>query len=250
MGMSNHDFDREQQIVDQALRLFSQEGYHGTSLQGIADNLGITRPAFYYYFRSKDDLLWKLIGNLGDRLLEEVRPVVKERVSPKEKLRRLIDAHVRTVLSDPDAFQIYFTERHVVAQQRDRQLRRGETQYMKLYQTVITEGQKAGVIRDGDAHLLALIVIGIANSPLRWFERRGRLSPAEAAELLADMAVGAVSSTEVSVAPQGVAQRVKGSRRATTSTASIDAHGKSERIGAPARVGSRNRSGALLDEGT
>ena len=194
-AVPNKDFDREQQIVEQALRLFSQMGYHGTSLQDLADELGITRPAFYYYFRSKDDLLWRLIGKLGDHLLEEARPLVDEPLSPEEKLRRLIAAHARTILGNPDAFKIYFTERHLVGRRRDGQLRRGERQYIKLYEDVIAEAQKQGVFRSGDPHLLALVVTGIANSALRWFQPNRPLSADEASEFLADMAVHAVSAS-------------------------------------------------------
>jgi AcrR family transcriptional regulator len=192
--VANKDLDREQQILQQALRLFSQTGYHGTSLQEIADELGITRPAFYYYFKSKDDLLWRLIGSLGDHLLEEVRPVVNEAVTPLEKLHKLLVAHTRTILDNPDAFKIYFTERHLVGPQRDRQLRRGEEQYISLYERVIAEAQADGVVRQADPHLLALVVTGLANSALRWFRPRRPLTAEAASELLADLAVASIAS--------------------------------------------------------
>jgi AcrR family transcriptional regulator len=188
------DVDREQQILQQALRLFSQTGYHGTSLQEIADELGITRPAFYYYFRSKDDLLWRLIGNLGDHLLEEVRPVVSEPLTPEEQLHKLLVAHMHTILGNPEAFKIYFTERNLVDPRRDRQLRRGEEQYIKLYEKVIAQGQSEGRFREGDPHLLALIVTGLANSALRWFQPRRPLTPEAASELLADLAVASIAA--------------------------------------------------------
>jgi AcrR family transcriptional regulator len=192
--VANKDVDREQQILQQALRLFSQAGYHGTSLQEIADELGITRPAFYYYFRSKDDLLWRLIGSLGDQLLEEVRPVVDEPLTPLEKLHKLLVAHTRTILGNPEAFKIYFTERHLVDPRRDRQLRRGEEQYITLYEEVIADAQRDGVVRQGDPHLLALVVTGLANSALRWFQARRPLTAEAASELLADLALASISA--------------------------------------------------------
>ena len=47
----------ENEIYEQAIRLFAERGFAGTSLQDIADALGITRPALYYYVKSKDELL-------------------------------------------------------------------------------------------------------------------------------------------------------------------------------------------------
>src|SRR5579863_9163351 len=49
-------------ILDVALELFSEHGFDGTTLQQIADRLGVTKAALYYHFRSKDDLLRALIA--------------------------------------------------------------------------------------------------------------------------------------------------------------------------------------------
>lgn len=49
--------DTRSRILDAALGLFSEHGFEGTTLQQIADRLGLTKAALYYHFRSKDDLL-------------------------------------------------------------------------------------------------------------------------------------------------------------------------------------------------
>jgi AcrR family transcriptional regulator len=51
-----------ERILDAALDLFSEHGFDGSSLQQIADRLGLTKAALYYYFRSKDELLTALIA--------------------------------------------------------------------------------------------------------------------------------------------------------------------------------------------
>lgn len=191
--MAKDNSRREEQIVEQARKLFSQAGYHGTSLQEIADELGITRPAFYYYFSSKDELLWRLIGNLGNQLLEEARPIVAEQGDPVAKLHKLMAAHTRTILANADAFKIYFAERHLVDRRRDRQLRRGEDQYVTLIEGIVAEGQNRGAFRGESPHLLALIVLGLANSTLRWFQTRRDLSMEEVSKLVADVAIAGVT---------------------------------------------------------
>ena len=65
--------ETRQRILDSALALFSEHGYDGTTLQQIADRLGVTKAALYYYFRSKDDLLAALVTPAVidlDRLLD------------------------------------------------------------------------------------------------------------------------------------------------------------------------------------
>ena len=58
-----------QRVLDVALELFSEHGFAGTSLQDIADRLGVTKAAVYYHFRSKDDLLLALVGPAIDELM-------------------------------------------------------------------------------------------------------------------------------------------------------------------------------------
>lgn len=183
---------REQAILDQALELFSRQGYRETTLQEIADRLGITRPAFYYYFRSKEDVLWRLVENLGIRLLDQATPVARGDGSPADRLRTLLVSHARTVLANAAAFRVYLAERASLEGPRDEQLKRGEHAYAAVIAELIAEGQREGCFRDGDAHILALLVIGLANSPLRWFSPTGRLTVEALAEQVGDIALASL----------------------------------------------------------
>src|SRR5579862_306013 len=131
---------REAQLISQALTLFSDGGYRETSLQEIADKLGITRPLFYYYFKSKDDLLWRLIGHVGDALRDGARPIVASDAAPTDKLRLLLEAHAGALLENRETFRIYFAERRLLVGKRHRTLKRGEDEYFGLIAQVIGEG--------------------------------------------------------------------------------------------------------------
>lgn len=86
-------------IQDVARELFAQKGVQRTSLQDIADRLGITKPALYYHFRSRDDLVRSIIAPLideGERFVSdhERRPKA-ERATPRELLEGYFDFHYR-----------------------------------------------------------------------------------------------------------------------------------------------------------
>ena len=55
-------------IFHQAMRLFLAKGYHGTSVDDITRAAGITKGALYWYFKSKEDLLNKIIEEFEKRL--------------------------------------------------------------------------------------------------------------------------------------------------------------------------------------
>lgn len=187
---------REQAILDQALELFSRRGYRETTLQEIADRLGITRPAFYYYFRSKEEVLWRLVEDLGNRLLDQAAPIARGVGSSAERLRTLMVRHVRTVLANAAAFRVYFAERASLEGPRDEQLKRGEHAYAALIAALIAEGQREGSFREGDASVMALLVIGLANSPLRWFSPTGRLTVEALAEQVGDLALASLLTSK------------------------------------------------------
>jgi|HubBroStandDraft_6_1064221.scaffolds.fasta_scaffold302217_2 AcrR family transcriptional regulator len=54
--------DTRSRILDAALDVFSEHGFEGSTLQQIADRLGVTKAALYYHFRSKDDILGALVA--------------------------------------------------------------------------------------------------------------------------------------------------------------------------------------------
>ena len=85
----------ENELYEHATRLFAERGFAGTSLQDIADAMGITRPALYYYVKSKDELLAKLVTEVTDGPLDELTALVaRDGLDPVQKLRGIVEVIV------------------------------------------------------------------------------------------------------------------------------------------------------------
>ena len=97
--MTRPPSDTRQRIQDVARELFSQKGVQRTSLQDIANRLGITKPALYYHFSSREDLVRSIIEPLiddGERFLaEHERRRKAERAAPRELLEGYFDFHYK-----------------------------------------------------------------------------------------------------------------------------------------------------------
>ena len=156
-----------------ALELFSEMGYQETTIQELADTLGITRSLFYYYFRSKEELLWRIIGHLADALLEAIRPIVTGPGSATERFRRVIEAQVDLVLANLDAYRVYFAELNLVADRRERHLKHRADEYHALVSALIAEGQATGEFREGDPVTLVRLLMGMAFSVTDWYSPGG-----------------------------------------------------------------------------
>lgn len=94
--MTRTPSETRQRIQDVARELFTQKGVQRTSLQDIADRLGITKPALYYHFSSREDLVRSILQPLideGERFIAD-----RERArnaTPRELLEGYFDYHFR-----------------------------------------------------------------------------------------------------------------------------------------------------------
>lgn len=178
---------RKEEIILKALELFSEQGYRETSLQEIADKLGVTRPAFYYYFDSKEEILWSIIERLGFQLLEGAKPIISEDGNPQQELRLILENHVTTLVQNSAAFKVYFNERDSVDKRRSRKLKKGEDEYVHLVALVIKRGQERGIFKQGDPVVISLILLGTCNSLVRWYSEKGPIKLAELKNIVVEI---------------------------------------------------------------
>jgi TetR/AcrR family transcriptional regulator, cholesterol catabolism regulator len=190
--MAPRKTNREAEMLVQARRLFSQRGYGDTSLEEVAQVLGVTRQAFYHYFKSKEDLLWRIVGELGDQLLDRALPIANSERPALERIQLIMSAHAQALLDDREAFLIYLMDRQKIGKANRREVQSGEYKYTELIADVIEAGQRDGTIRAAPPRVLALLLTGQANSILRWYRPRGEMTAAELAKLVSDMAVGSL----------------------------------------------------------
>lgn len=157
-------------ILDVALQLFSQNGYLGTSMNDIAMQLGITKPALYKHYTSKHEILECIVERMNEMDFERV----KEYEMPETQPDGFADAYVKTPVEKIRAYSMaqfrYWTEEEFPAQFRKmltlEQYR--DAEMANLYQNYIATGPveyMAAIFRkmtdsDGEAMQLALDFYG------------------------------------------------------------------------------------------
>lgn len=82
---------KKQQIIEAAIACFSEKGYRGTSIQDIADALGIAKGSMYFYFKSKEDLLHSICKYYLELLEMSIAHIEENsELEPREKLREMV----------------------------------------------------------------------------------------------------------------------------------------------------------------
>jgi AcrR family transcriptional regulator len=99
---------RREQILDVALEVFARSGFHGASMNDVADAAGVTKPVLYQHFDSKRELYQALLEEVGSRLLHNISKATAEATDGKSQTALGFRAYFRWVADDHDAFLLLF----------------------------------------------------------------------------------------------------------------------------------------------
>jgi AcrR family transcriptional regulator len=177
---------RREQILKVVAKHFSQRGFHGTKLQLIADEVGVTRPSFYYYFKNKQEILEALTEEGMSRTEEMVDRVMLLNQAPREKLRTFITEYIKTNTQDSNAPVIFRTFHELSEEARERFTERRRVINQRLL-TLIREGVYEGAFRTRDPQIALFAIVGSVNWMGNWYRSSGELEVDEIAEIIADL---------------------------------------------------------------
>jgi|SRR5579875_797047 len=178
---------RRQQIIEVAAELFAARGYHGVSIADLGTALGLSGPALYKHFSSKDALLAEMLIGISQRLLDEgerrYRATVEQ--GPRATLDALIGWHIEFALTYPALITVQFRDLDSLSEADRRKVRRLQRKYVERWVEVI----RAVVPADEDhARAAAHAVFALINST----PHSARLDREQMTALLHRMAVAAI----------------------------------------------------------
>jgi len=151
--------EKRKLILDAAIRVFADHGYHGARVGDIAENAGVAHGLLYHYFASKDDVLRTIFVENWGALIARFRAVEASAEPAPEKLEGIAKILLRTWRNDPALVTVMVREvaRSPLLQDRVDEVREA----FAIVQRVIEEGQSAGAFRpDVDARLASWIFYG------------------------------------------------------------------------------------------
>ncbi|HQV58947.1 MAG TPA: TetR/AcrR family transcriptional regulator [Ilumatobacteraceae bacterium] len=103
--------ERREQILEVAVQVFARHGFHGASMNDIAEAAGVTKPVLYQHFDSKQDLYLALLGEVGQRMLSTITGATADAEGGRAKTENGFRAYFRWVAQDLDAFLLLFGSR-------------------------------------------------------------------------------------------------------------------------------------------
>jgi TetR/AcrR family transcriptional regulator, cholesterol catabolism regulator len=179
---------RRDQMLTAAAELFSERGYHGTSMQHLAERLGILRGSLYAHIASKEDLLFEIVDRGADRFITRMEEVVASEASPPDKLRNALAAHIATVAEHMEASTVFLNDWRFLSGERREIIQAKRDLYESLVQEIIEEGIEWGVFNEElDPRFATIFVLSTANWLYQWYRPDGSLTPEDIATRFSEL---------------------------------------------------------------
>ncbi|GAF46435.1 TetR/AcrR family transcriptional regulator [Rhodococcus wratislaviensis] len=201
----------ESAIFEQASRLFAERGYAGTTPQDIADAVGLSRQNLYYYVKSKEEILAKLVSEMTIRSVENVEEIAKEEGTPPDRVRNFTRSWVLDRAANRTRFRMLDRSESVLPAELSEQFLRGRRAALAALVGVIEEGIAGGWFRDVNPRVAALQIIGMCNWVAWWYEPGHEPEVDSIADQMADSAVVMISRVDrASADPRAVVDSIAG----------------------------------------
>lgn len=154
--------ERQQEIIDVALKLINEKGIQGLTMKNLSKEIGISEPAIYRHFENKIEILLAILDLFRESTREIFEKELHSGISATEKIEHLFTRHFERFAGNPSLVSVIFSE----------ELFRGEPVLMEkiadvidknatILTRIIRQGQQNGEIRDDiSADHLAITVMG------------------------------------------------------------------------------------------
>lgn len=179
-------------ILEAASRLFIERGFPGTSMGDIAEAMGVTRTAIYYYFRNKEAILNALTASITEMAGKLAEETLAQQHDPMLALRALVCQHARLILSHPLQFRVVERNEQHLSPSLRKIAQASRRLLLNRFVTAIEAGIRAGQFRDVNPKLAAFSMLGMCNWGAWWFNPQGNMSLDQVIEGLADLALNSV----------------------------------------------------------
>jgi AcrR family transcriptional regulator len=179
---------RREQILAAAAELFARHGFHGVGINDIGAAVGISGPALYRHFRSKDAVLGEMLTSISELLLDGAQSRVREATDPENSISSLIRWQVDFALDNPALITVQERDLGNLADTDRQRVRALQRRYVEVWVTTIRRARPE--VGEPAARAAAHALFGLINST----PHSAHLDRAQMSDLLAAMAYAAVHS--------------------------------------------------------
>jgi len=192
-------------ILRHAARVFSEKGYEGASIRDISRASGISLSGLYYYFESKQKLLYLIQIHAFTNILKRLERRLVAAVTPEERLRALVSNHIDYFLRHPAEMKVLAHEDEALEDPYRREVAEIKRRYYELARGIFEALRKTGHMRRVNPRVAVLSLFGMMNWIYKWHNPKVDPQADRLAETMSAIFLDGVTNGLVTPRPRPVA---------------------------------------------
>jgi TetR/AcrR family transcriptional regulator len=174
-------------IIREAARVFNRRGSHGTTLDDVADRLGVTKAALYRYVDNKNDLLFACHEEAMEIANEQLGIGERQGRTGLEKIRIGMTGYLRVMIGDMGV-PVLVLEENALAENSARQIIVLRDAFEKRLRGLVEQGIRDGSILPVNPKLAVFMLLGALNWVTKWYSPEGAWTAEQASSAVIELA--------------------------------------------------------------
>ena len=183
---------RLEEVLQSAANIFFAKGFHATSIEDVARDVGMLKGSLYYYIKSKEDLLFQLllagIEDGDSYIAQHIDP----HGDPLEQLERAIRAQIDYIIQNKVPFGLFLHEFDSLSGKRQHKLIAVMSRYNNRFVDLVKRGQEQGELIEGEPWLIVNGILGMCNWLYRWYDADQISSPEQVKQVFLKMLLSGI----------------------------------------------------------
>ncbi len=195
--MAEKFIHKQEQLFNTAAALFAEKGYHGTSINDLAQAMGLQKGSLYHYFKSKEELLFRLLDEYISAALIEIEKICVLDIGAVEKLRQFMLFYSSFYAGDRDRLVLLINDIDKLGDIYRFQVVEKERHYTRALTGIFSQLQAAGVMKPMPPAVAAFAFFGMVHYTCKWFQQDGEVTAEALGEMFLEIFTKGVFSDSI-----------------------------------------------------
>jgi TetR/AcrR family transcriptional regulator, cholesterol catabolism regulator len=169
-------------ILEAAAQVFRQKGFHGASMQDIAEAVNLQKASLYHHVASKQEILLALLDRALELLLARISSISQQEIPADEKLKQMVRAYLQILAENTDLSAVLLFEHRSLERRQHARHVPNRDKFEALWRNVLAEGVANKRFQCEDTALTTRAILGILNWTITWYRPGGPLAIDEIAD--------------------------------------------------------------------
>jgi TetR/AcrR family transcriptional regulator, cholesterol catabolism regulator len=186
---------RAKEIIAAAAKLFKEKGYHATTIQDVADEVGMLKGSLYYHIKSKEELLYLVTKEPIRELIERQKRLMESDLTPQQKIIEFTRSHLQAFDANYPHMFVFLQEKASLSEPVQAEVAGIDFRYEALLEAILHQGVDGRQFRQElDLKIMAFSILGMCNWMFKWYYKGGRLTIDEIAHSMAEIVLNGITT--------------------------------------------------------